>query len=204
MHRDSEFVAPKPNPGTMEDSGGTSYKFHPLFSSIDGDVILGAKDGSVFFRVHSFSLKTASGFFRTMFTLPQKTQSVNSVIHLDEPEDLLERLLRMICGLPLLPINSYDIVDNLLAAIEKYDMPGPLSVIRLLLMTPPLLNEPFRLYSVACRFGWENEAKYASTETLSFNLHSPELRPYLQSLPSTALLNLYELHHSRRERYAMC
>lgn len=45
-------------------------RFHGLFSSPEADVILAAKD-SVLFRVHSQTLKTTSGFFRTMYSLPQ-------------------------------------------------------------------------------------------------------------------------------------
>jgi hypothetical protein len=46
-------------------------RFHPLFTSLDGDVILAAKGGELFFRMHSFTLKMTSGFFRTMYSLPQ-------------------------------------------------------------------------------------------------------------------------------------
>lgn len=196
-HQDSESSS------SMTDYEMESKPFHPLFASLDTDVVLGAKEGQMFFRVHSFSLKTASGFFRTMFTLPQKAQAAQSsssnVIYLDEDADTLECLLRMICGLPLVPIETWDLVDSLLDAIEKYDMPGPLSIVRLLVMTPSLLNQPFRLYSVACRFGWEMEAKFASTQTLTYDLHDPEIRQYLRRISTEALLNLFDLHHARRE-----
>lgn len=201
----------------MDDSAADLKPIHHLFADPDGDTVLGAKGGTTFFRVHSFTLKTSSAFFRTMFSLPQKsTTGLGGVLYLDEDADTLECLLRMICGLPLLPVENYDLVDSLLDAIEKYDMPGPLSIIRLLVMTPPLLDQPFRLYAVACRFGWEAgnsfvpnwvafcswlcvEAKYASTQTLSCDLHDPKRRPFLQKLSTEALLNLFQLHHSRRE-----
>lgn len=92
----------------------------------------------------------------------------------------------MVSGLPLLPVVHYDIVDKILYAAEKYDMPGPMSIMRLLVMTPPLLDQPFRLYTVACRYGWEEEvviladtlfrsnsykARFASTQTLTADLH---------------------------------
>lgn len=51
--------------------GNEQERFHPLFSSPDGDVILAAKGGELFFRVHTFTLKMTSGFFRTMYSLPQ-------------------------------------------------------------------------------------------------------------------------------------
>lgn len=46
-------------------------QFHPLFSSPEGDVVLSARGGQTYFRVHSYTLKTTSGFFRAMYNLPQ-------------------------------------------------------------------------------------------------------------------------------------
>lgn len=173
--------------------------FHPLFSSSDGDIILGAKGGTLF-RVHSYTLKTTSGWFRTMFSLPQKsTSATTDIIYVDEDAYTLESLLRMACGLPIMNVDSYDTIDALLYASEKYDMPGPISICRLLVMMPQLLNQPFRLYAVACRYGWDTEAKFASTQTLSHNIHATEHRPLLQRLGIDAVLDLFELHRSRRE-----
>ncbi|KAJ7287769.1 hypothetical protein C8J57DRAFT_1284868 [Mycena rebaudengoi] len=175
--------------------------FHPSFSSPDGDIVLSAKDGHVLFRLHSFVLRTTSAWFQTMLSLPQNQSSATPVdaIFMDEDEGTLELLLRMVSGLPILPVDNYDMVDKILFAAEKYDMPGPMSIVRLLVMTPPLLNQPFRLYTVACRYGWESEARYASTQTLAHHLYDPEVRPLLQRLSTDALLNLFELHHSRKE-----
>ena len=173
---------------------------HPLFANPDGDVILGSKGGDVLFRTHSFILKTTSRWFNAMFSLPQKgAPATPDVLYMDEDALTLESLLRLACGLPILPPTSYDALDPLLFAAEKYEMPGPMSIIRMLVMTPPLLNQPLRLYAVACRFGWESEAQYASTETLSLDLHSEPHRACLQTLSTPALLNLFQLHRDRRE-----
>ncbi|KAJ4000625.1 hypothetical protein F5050DRAFT_1797132 [Lentinula boryana] len=178
--------------------------YHPLFSSPDAEVVLAAKNdfvakASVYFRLHSHNLKTASGFFREMFLLPQNSQLDDGVFYLEEDASTLELLFRMISGLPIPQIDSYDTIDPLLDAIEKYDTPGPLSVVRLLVMTPPLLGQPFRLYAIACRFGWDTEAQYASTQTLSYDLYDKEIRKYLSRLSSAALLRLFDLHRLRRE-----
>jgi len=184
----------------LEDANEDRLKpIHPLFSSSDGDIILGAKGGTLF-RVHSYTLKTTSGWFRTMFSLPQKsTPTTPEIIYVDEDAHTLEILLRMACGLPLVHIDTYDAIDALLFACEKYDMPGPMSICRVLVMLPHLAQQPFRLYSVACRYGWELEAKLASTQTLTSNIHAASLRPLLQRLGIDAVLNLFELHRSRRE-----
>ena len=177
-----------------------SSLLHPLFSNPDGDVILGSKDGKVLFRTHAFVLKTTSGWFRTLFSLPQKCPPVEpDVIYMEEGAAILESLLSMACGLPIIPPTNYDAVDSLLFAAEKYDMPGPLSIIRMLVMTPPFLSQPLRLYAVACRFGWEAEAQYASTQSLSLDLHSELHCASLQSLSTLALLNLLQMHRDRRE-----
>lgn len=49
----------------------TADGLHPAFASPEGDVTLAARGGQTFFRVHSYTLKTTSGFFRTMYGLPQ-------------------------------------------------------------------------------------------------------------------------------------
>lgn len=98
--------------------------------------------------------------------------------------DTLELLLRMVSGLPLLPVDNYDVIDKILYAAEKYDMPGPMSIIRLLIMTPPLLDQPFRLYTVACRYGWEEEASFLSSFFCLYStLNSGPLCFYANSHP---------------------
>jgi hypothetical protein len=172
---------------------------HPLFASQEGDVVLSAKGGTLF-RLHSFVLKTTSGWFRAMFSLPQKhTPTCPTVLYLDEDEHTLEALFRMMCGLPILSLNSYDTVDSLLFAAEKYDMTGPASIIRHLVMTPPLADQPLRLYAVACRYGWVEEAKAASSQTLKYDLHLPEYRSSLERLAADAILDLFNFHRTRRE-----
>ena len=176
-------------------------EYHPLFSATDGDVVLGSKDGTLF-RVHSYTLKTTSGWFRAMYSLPQRTASPDQppeVIYVDEDSSTLEGLLRMVCGLSIPKLDSYDTIEPILHAAEKYDMPGPMSVVRALLSTPSLLSDPLQLYAITCRYGWQDEAMMASRATLTLNLHSPEHRATLQKLGTDALLNLFSLHHTRRE-----
>ncbi|THV06722.1 hypothetical protein K435DRAFT_644613 [Dendrothele bispora CBS 962.96] len=175
--------------------------FHPLFSSPDADVVLACKGATLYYRLHSYTLKNASAFFRSMFSLPPKNHDSpqNEIIYLEEDENTLDVVFRMISGLPFPPIESYDLIDSMLDAVEKYEMTGVLSIIRIMVMTPALLDQPFRLYPIACRFGWEAEAKHASTQTLAYDLHDPELRPSLSKLSTSALLKLIDLHHSRRE-----
>ncbi|KAI0344698.1 hypothetical protein BDW22DRAFT_1406279 [Trametopsis cervina] len=178
-------------------------KFHPSFDSTEADVVLGSKDG-VLFRVHSYTLKTTSAWFSSMFSLPQQQPPAEPAsqvtVYLDEDSVVLEALLRCVCGLAIPKFDSYDMIEPFLHAAEKYDMPGPLSIVRALVMTPPLLADPLRLFVIACRYGWDDVAQLAATKTLTLNIFSPSLRPTLQKLSSLPLLGLLDLHRGRRDR----
>lgn len=181
---------------------------HPAFDSPDADVVLVSKDLTQF-RVHSFTLKTTSGWFRSLFSLPRPPPPCSGdstpkapateTIHLDEDSQTLEVVLRMISGLPITPITSYDVADAILYASEKYDMPGPASLVRIAVLTPPLADQPLRLYASASRFDWAEEAKMASERTLALDLWSEENWEMLNKVDGRAALALLKLHRSRRE-----
>lgn len=121
------------------------------------------------------------------------------MIYLDEDAEVLEPLLQMVCGLEVPPMTDCDLIEKILFVAEKYEMPGPISILRLLASTQSILDHPLRLYSFACRYGWEKEAKLASNQTLKLDLFDPCYQETLQQLPSKALLDLLNLRHQRRE-----
>lgn len=154
-----------------------SKKFHPEFSFPDADVILRSFEGTLY-RIHSYTLRTTSGLFSTMFSLPQPEE-----IPIYESDFVLERLLRLL-------------------AAEKWDTPGPIASIRSALTCPRLLtSDPLRLYVLAKHFDWNEEAKLASTHTLKLNLHDPIHAPTLARLSSKDLLPLLNLHRKRRDMF---
>ena len=144
---------------------------HPQFSN--GDVVLVSKDG-VIFNVHRVILTSASTWFNTLFTLPQPRDVVaRELLRLDEDSITLNALLQVICGLGLPAIQDIDSAEMLLTAAEKYDMIGPISFVRKIIMLPPVISSsPLRVYSLACQWNWEEEARQASTSTLSLDLCS--------------------------------
>jgi hypothetical protein len=160
-----------------------------------------------------------SSWFRTMFTLPQgsppsssRSQSGNQrdatavstdteIISLDEDSSTLEPLFRMICGLEIPTFDTWDAVEPVLFAAEKYDMPGPASIVRALLRTHTFADAPLRLYAAACHFGWAEDMRAASTRSLTLNLFDPVHRPSLLRLRTTDLLALFTLHHERRMQF---
>src|SRR6266702_2842698 len=189
-------------------------KYHPLFS-FESDVVLASRDG-ILFRVPSTTLKMTSSWFRAMFTLPQGSAPSPSasppsrtsgaltdseVISLDEDARTLEPLLRMVCGLEIATLDTWDAVEPVLYAAEKYDMPGPASIVRALLRTPVFADAPLRLYAAACHFGWADDARAASTRSLVLDLRAPVHRAALLRLRTADLLALFELHHTRRAQF---
>ncbi|KAF5381874.1 hypothetical protein D9757_007541 [Collybiopsis confluens] len=103
-------------------SSSLQYKLHPSFSSNFGDVILYAVDG-VAYRMHSYTLRMASGFFFDMFTLPQPSppttteegiHSANKLKHVPtyENSDILTLFLTLITGIPInTPLHEWGLLS---------------------------------------------------------------------------------------------
>ena len=180
--------------------------YHPQFSA-DGDVVLHSKDG-VSFRVHRVVLTAASGWFRSLFTLPQPDSGTSQLprshesLRVSEDATTLSILLQIICGLGFPDIPDVDTAENVLIAADKYDMPGPVSLVRKLIMHPPLITtSPLRVYSLACQWQWEEETRIASTHTLTVDLCSDDCINQLQhcGMSSRDLAKLMVLHRKRRD-----
>ncbi|TDL25985.1 hypothetical protein BD410DRAFT_560067 [Rickenella mellea] len=185
----------------------SSQEYHKDLTFEDGDIVLCSKDGT-HFRLFSQSLKVASGFFRDMFTLPQPNTRTDKpdIIQLEESREVLERLFGLMCGLPVgyCDAGSLELIEDILNAAEKYEMPGPAAYFRAL-MRPrvtgkpsPLLQTPLRLYRISCRHRWIEEAKAAATLTLALDFEEPQHRPALHMLESRDLLRLLDLRRKRK------
>lgn len=122
------------------------------------------------------------------------------IIYLEEEADVLELLLRMACGLPFVDITSLDLLEGVIYAAEKYDMSGPMSILRLCLLSPALPDDPFRLYAIARKHGWHEAAKTLSARTLSLHIWDPKYVPALKTASSEALIDLFVLHRSRKDQ----
>lgn len=185
-------------------SADCTDQVHAQFNDADADIILRSSD-SVVFRIHSLVLRLASGWFRALLTLPQGLPSseLNSsleVINVTETEQVVAGLLSVATGQILPALDAIDYVDDLLRAAEKYDMPSVISIVRLAVISPPLLDaHPIRVYAIATRWGWTAEAKLASTKTLTSDLLSPEAITDLRTVESSHLVSLMLLHRRRRD-----
>ncbi|KAF9035177.1 hypothetical protein BJ165DRAFT_1355710 [Panaeolus papilionaceus] len=187
--------------------------YHPCFTSPDADIILRSTQGTLY-RIHSYTLRSTSGFFDTMFSLPQPKVSrllegsgepstpAPTVLDVYENDFAMEHLLKIMCGLPIPKWNSFDDIERVLTVAEKWDTPGPISSIRSAITSPRFLEDyPLRCYVVARHFGWDAEAKIASTHTLTLNLYDPVHEPLLDLMSSRDVLLLLNLHRKRRDMF---
>jgi len=175
--------------------------YDTAFAEDDANIVLTSSD-RVNYRVHAFTLRTTSGFFRDMISLHQHAaESCEDTIALDEPSNVLGALLRLISGFGVMKWESYDQVENVLAAAQKYDMTGPLMIIRSAITSPIFLKQPLRLYAIAARYEWEEEAKLASKHSLVLSIHDDEHAAILERIPTAYVLRLFRLHRVRRDEF---
>lgn len=182
--------------------------YHPQFNNPEADITLISAEDTAF-RVPYFTLRNTCGFFRSHlagYTPPPYGQFDSSTarhppIEVVERDAILVKVLCMICGLHTDAWESIGDVDDALGLAQRWDAPGPLSIIRGGAMTPMFLAAPLRLYAIATRHGWEDEARVASTHTLGLNLYDEEYREDLERIPTRHLLPLLRLHRVRRDGF---
>jgi hypothetical protein len=188
-----------PDPTTILEPNA-AHSYDSYFSSMDADFVLRSSDGTLF-RIPTYTLRTTSGFFRTMLMLPQRN-NIDDFIPLDEPRDVVGPLLKMISGMEMPKWESVDELQCVLEAADKYEMAGPIATIRYILTSPRFLSEePLRLYAIATRFDWHEEVKLAAERTLTLSICDAKHTPLLEQIPSKPLLKLLEFHRKRRDEF---
>ena len=139
------------------------------FDAEDADLILRSAD-STEFRVHRCILSIASPVFRDMFALPQPHDPIP---HVDLPETAatLDTLLRYIYPIPSPKIEDFTTLSNLLVSAEEYGAEGVISRLRTILVSSRFLDlDPLRVYAIACRWSFFEEAKLASAHIVYVDL----------------------------------
>lgn len=138
-------------------------------------------------------------------TLPQRESHTSArdddFIILDETGKVLGILLRMISGFEIPKWESLHDMELVVRAADKYDMPGPRAIIRAIMGPLAFTIEPLVLYAIAARMGWEEEAKIASTGTLTLSIYADEHIHTLDRIPSHYLRRLLVLHRRRRDNF---
>ncbi|KAJ7327617.1 hypothetical protein DFH08DRAFT_884852 [Mycena albidolilacea] len=171
--------------------------YHPAFSDPITDVVLQSLAGTMY-RVHSFTLRNTSVFFRTMLSLPQPNNTkVPYKIPISKKDLVLELGMdtAMMCSLELPSWTSFDEVEATLELIEKWDAPGPLSVVRTAITAPLFANDPLRMY------GWAEESTAVLPHTLKLQLLSGSDDNILCQLSSQGLLSLISFHNRCKTRF---
>ncbi|KAJ7207330.1 hypothetical protein B0H12DRAFT_1034523, partial [Mycena haematopus] len=174
----------------------TTAVYHPLFSDPAADTILRSTEGTLF-RVPAFVLRRTAGYFAA--TLPAIADAEQ--VPLDEPAAFLAQILSLLCGLPPpddAPLD-FDRAEAILGLAERWDAPGAAARVRDAITGPVFLAEPLRLYVVAVRAGWEDEARIASRATLVLSLYDEVHNELLRRLPTRDLMALLGLHRRRRD-----
>jgi len=150
------------------------------FTADDADIILRASrcDAPRDFHVHKIILSIASPVFKDMFGVPQPAPPASSaeamvpIINVDDTPEDLEVFLRVIypLGSPTMP--TLDAISDALVTLDKYQVQGgSLQPLRSLLVSLEFLeNDPIRVYSLACRWGFKEEADLAAPYTSSLDV----------------------------------
>ncbi|KAM6499140.1 hypothetical protein JOM56_004648 [Amanita muscaria] len=148
----------------------------------DGDIILRSLQGTLF-HLHSYTLRTTSGLFRTIFTLPQPCSPPPTpiIIPIYEPTSLLTQFLPLLTGRPSpKALHTLDLgtLTRLLVIAEKWDAPGPITYIRNYLgpLTGFFRTDPVRVYVLSRHFRWRAEAERAAVSLLALSEEEVERR----------------------------
>lgn len=138
-----------------------------------------------------------------MLSLPQPTDSKQpqETIPCGEKDVVMERVLRMMCGLEIPRWASFDEVEAVIELMEKWDTPGPLSIVRSAITAPLFAREPLRVYVLTTHFGWTEETAEVLVSSLRLDLLSGAHDAALCRLSSRSLLDLVTFHDRCKARF---
>lgn len=170
------------------------------FDAPDAGTILRCSDGKEL-RVHRLLLSFSSSVFHGMFRLPQPTDSYSGspTVDVSEPSDILQPLIQYLYLRSPSKIPDISAWTALYAIADKYDAEGVMGSLRDMLIPRFLKTSPLRVSALASRWGLEEEAKIASTRTLTLNIFKDFPREDAELMGGTACQRLYLLHLDRRE-----
>jgi hypothetical protein len=170
------------------------------FKALDADVILRSSDGKEY-HAHKAILSFSSPLFQDIFSLPQSTVSPPQIqtIDLTEPSETLEPFFQYIypCSPP--KISDITVWAAVYVVADKYQAEGVMDSLKDILLPKFLEASPFGVYALASRWGFEEEAKTASTRTLTLDILKDFTREDAELMGGAACHKLFLLHLNRRE-----
>jgi hypothetical protein len=181
----------------------------PLFSPAGADMTLRSLEGTLY-RVHTPMLRSNSGFFNTLLSLPQTDMQqenggpvipsgLEAILDVYENDFPVKTLLCLMSGILVPRWETIDAFERILHLAEKWDTPGPIDFLRSALVAHQFIeNYPLRCYRLATHFNWGAEAKLASSHSLTLDIFNPIHRDTLDQLSSMDLLSLFNLHRERQ------
>ncbi|KAK0479847.1 hypothetical protein EDD18DRAFT_845079 [Armillaria luteobubalina] len=171
--------------------------YHPTFNSPDAHAVLCSLDGTLYRLPPSVLRRTTAFFASQSFTFEPSSKPIP--IH--EHDAVLERLLRIISGLAIPQWRTFDDLEGVLNLAGTWGARGAVDVVRAAITAPMFLIEPLRVYAIATRFGWEEEAELAPRHTLELSLHEEQYQEVLRRIPTRALVKLFKFHRKRRDEF---
>jgi hypothetical protein len=166
-----KFTTPGAKPAAVPQS--------TVFCADDADVVIRVAD-TLDFRVHKLMLSLVSPFFKTMFTVPQPpTDTPDTLPHIDVHESVKawENILRTIYPMPNPVIDDLHDLESLLLAATKYEMQSVIDAYKMKFEDPGFIQQdPMHLYAIACKCGFDDQAKYVArnAESLTVIRRSPD------------------------------
>ena len=170
------------------------------FDAPDADAILRSSDGKEF-HIHRIILSLASPVFQGMFNLPQSTNPPSQIPTIDvaESSDILEPFLQYLYPRSPPTIPNSVMWANLYTIADKYGAEVVMDLLRIILIPQFLEMSPLRVYALASHWGLEEEAKIASTRTLTIDISGGLPKDDAELMGGDACQRLYLLHINRRE-----
>ena len=170
------------------------------FDAPDADAILRSLDGKEL-RVHRLILSLASPVFQGMFSLPQPTESPSQIpsVDLPEPSNILQPFIQYLYPRSQPKISDISMWAALYTIADKYNVEMVTDLLRDVLISRFLETSPLRVYALASYWGLKEEAKIASTRTLTMDIFNGFPREDAELMGGGACQQLYLLHTNRRE-----
>lgn len=179
----------------------------PPFNNLSADTVLCSSD-NVHFHVHSVILAEASPFFKDMFALPQPPPPIGEenssdpdsrdghpIIRLTEDSSSLDSLLRLCYPIADPELSQVQAVTAVLEAAMKYQMEAA-TTLMVRALEGFALDQPLRVWAIACRLGFEKTALSAAKYTLSQHIQGVFLGE-MQDVSAGAYYRLLEFHRRK-------
>lgn len=170
------------------------------FNAPDADTILRSSDGKELL-VHALILSLSSPVFQGMLALPQSDGSSSRMptIDLSDPSNVLEPFIQYLYPRSPPEITDISMWVALFAIADKYNAEAVTEPLRGMLIPLFLETSPLRVYALASRWGFEEEARIASRRTLTIDIFKNFPREDAELMGGGACQQLYLLHFNRRE-----